>query len=134
MVERLNGVQEVTGSSPVAPTLIMDEKRKTTRVVKALTIQYAQSTAKPLRWDSTTIKNISTEGILFNSNKLFAEKEILHLRLRVPTDPFNYLEAQGEVVESFVHGHGTRVKLINLEESQKKIIGDYIEGLLKSSK
>ncbi len=112
----------------------MEEKRENARVERPLIIQYAQSTPEPLRWDSTTIKNISTEGILFNSNKLFAKNEILQLRFTIPIDPLNRLEAVGEVVESFVSGHGTRIKFINLGEHEKKIIGDYVECLLKNNK
>ena len=110
----------------------MEQKRKNARVEKPLIIQYAQSTPEPLRWDSTTIKNISTEGILFNSNKLFAKNEILQLRFTIPTDPFNRLEAVGEVVESLVYR--TRIKFINLGEHEKKIIGDYVKCLLRSKK
>ena len=112
----------------------MEEKRQTARGGKALIIQYAQSTAEPLRWDSTTIKDISMGGFLFNSNKLFAKKEILQLRFTIPTDPFNRLEASGEVLESCVGGRGTRIKFINLGEHQKKVIGDYVESLLKYNK
>jgi hypothetical protein len=112
----------------------MQEKRQNTRVEKALIIQYAQSTPVPLRWDSTTIKNISTDGVFFNSHKLFAKKEILCFRFTVPTDPFNRLEVAGEVVESFINGHGTRIKFINLDEQQKKVICDYVEFLLKKNK
>lgn len=112
----------------------MEEKRQNTRVEKALVIQYAQSTAEPLRWDSTTVKNISVDGILFSSHKLFAKKETLLLRFMVPTDPFNRLEASGEVLESFVHGHETRIKFINLGEQQKKALSDYVAYLSKNNK
>ncbi|MCX5668996.1 MAG: PilZ domain-containing protein [Candidatus Omnitrophica bacterium] len=109
----------------------MQEKRRNIRVEKTLIIQYAQSTAEPLCWDSTTVKNISTEGILFNSHKSFAKGEILHFRFTIPTDPSNRLEAEGEVVESFIYGHGTRIKFVNLGEQQKKVINDYIEWIVK---
>ena len=101
---------------------------------KPLIIQYAQSSAEPLRWDTTTIKNISVEGILFNSNKLFVKNEMLQLRFAIPTDPFNRLEAVGEVVESFLYGHRTRIKFINLGEHEKKAIGDYVASLLRDNK
>ena len=101
---------------------------------KPLIIQYAQSSAEPLSWDTTTIKNISVEGILFNSNKLFVKNERLQLRFAIPTDPFNRLEAVGEVVESFVHGHRTRIKFIDLGEREKKLIGEYVESLSRNNK
>jgi len=109
----------------------MQEKRKNIRVEKALVIQYAQSTSVPLCWDSTTVKNISTEGVLFNSHKSFAKGEILHFRFTIPTDPSNRLEAEGEVVESFIYGHGTRIKFVNLGENQKKVIKDFVEWIVK---
>ncbi|MDO8488816.1 MAG: PilZ domain-containing protein [Candidatus Omnitrophota bacterium] len=110
----------------------MQEKRKTARIEKALVIQYAQINQEPLRWDSTTIKNISIEGVLFNTNKIFTNNEKLQLRFSIPTDPFNRLEAVGEVLES--SAHSTRVKFVNLGEQQRKTISDYVECLLKKSK
>lgn len=119
----------------------MQDKRKTVRVEKALVVKYAQSTpeplrwdSEPLRWDSTTVKNISASGILINTFKVFAQNEKLLLRFLIPTDPFNPLEVTGEVVDSFTHGHGTRIKFIDLTEQQKKLIGDYVEYLLKKNK
>ncbi|MDP2927474.1 MAG: PilZ domain-containing protein [Candidatus Omnitrophota bacterium] len=112
----------------------MEEKRQNARIDKPLIMQYAQSTPEPLRWDSTTIKNISTDGILFNTNKIFGKNERLQLRFTIPADPFNRLEAVGEVVESVLHGHRTRIKFINLGEHEKKVIGDYVECLLRSNK
>jgi hypothetical protein len=110
----------------------MDEKRKSARIKKLLIVQYAQTAPEPLRWDSTTIENISTEGILFNSNKPFAKNTSLQLRFIIPTDPFNRLETEGEVVESF--GHSTHIKFVNLGEHQKKVIRDYVGCLLKQNK
>jgi hypothetical protein len=112
----------------------MEEKRVNVRIKRPLIIQYAQNTGKPLCWDSTTIENISVEGILFNSDKTFTENEKLQLRFRIPTDPFNRLEIIGEVVECLIHKHKTRLKFINLGEDEKKIIGDYVACLLKSNK
>ncbi|MDP2831111.1 MAG: PilZ domain-containing protein [Candidatus Omnitrophota bacterium] len=110
----------------------MQEKRKTVRIEKTLIIQYAQSTPEPLCWDSTTVKNISIEGILFNSNKVFDKNVKLQLRFMIPTDPYNRLEATGEVVESFANR--IRVKFINLGEHEKKMISNYVQCLLKNNK
>ena len=110
----------------------MQEKRKTVRIEKTLVIQYAQITSEPLRWDSSTIKNISIEGILFNTNKIFANNERLQLRFSIPTDPFNRLETVGEVLESLAHS--TRIKFVDLREDHKKVISDYVECLLKKNK
>jgi hypothetical protein len=110
----------------------MEEKRRTARAEKVLIVQYAQSSSDPSRsliWDSSTIKNISTDGILFNSNKLFAKNEKLQLRFKIPVDPFNYLEAAGEVVGA--SANKIRIKFIDLDDRQKKVIGEYVESLLK---
>jgi hypothetical protein len=115
----------------------MQEKRKTVRVEKTLTVQYAHHSTDPFRslsWDTTTAKNISIEGILLNSNKLFAKKEKLQLRFAIPTDPYNQLEVVGEVIETFTPSHEIRIKFINLGEPEKKIIGDYVGYLLKNNK
>lgn len=113
----------------------MDEKRKNIRVEKSLVVQYAQNTSgqNPC-WDSTTIKNISADGMLFNSSKLFTKNSILNLRFAVPTDPANRLTVEGEVIESFLEGHITRIKFINLGENEKKVINNYIAYLLSRNK
>ena len=112
----------------------MEEKRKTIRVEKTLIVQYAQSTLdlKPLRWDSTTIKNISIDGMLFNTDKIFVNNEQLQLRFSIPTYPFNRIEVIGEVVESLTKK--TRIKFVNLREDQKKVISVYVDSLLKNNK
>jgi hypothetical protein len=115
----------------------MQEKRKTVRVEKTLTVQYAHHSTDPFRslsWDTTTAKNISIEGILLNTNKLLAKGERLQLRFAIPTDPFNHLEAGGEVVETLIPSHEIRIKFINLGEPEKKIIGDYVAYLLRKNK
>jgi hypothetical protein len=110
---------------------ILEEKRKGVRVARAIVLQYAQNTSEPLHWDSTSIKDISTEGLLFNSNKVFAKNEILQLRFTLPTDPLNRLEVASEVVDSFLYGHGTRVKFTNLGADDKKTISDYVQYQLE---
>ncbi len=115
----------------------MEEKRKGVRVARAIVLRYTQNTSEPLHWDSTSIKDISTEGLLFNSNKIFAKNEIMQLRFTMPTDPLNRLEVASEVVDSFLYGHGTRVKFINLGEQDKKTIDDYVKyqlGIINKSK
>jgi hypothetical protein len=112
----------------------MEEKRKTARVEKILIVQYAHNVPDPTRlsWDTTTVKNISIEGMLFNSGKLFTKNERLQLRFKIPAYPLDHLEATGEVVESIINR--TRIKFIDLGEHEKKIIGDYVEYLLRNIK
>ncbi|MFH1191818.1 MAG: PilZ domain-containing protein [Candidatus Omnitrophota bacterium] len=110
----------------------MEEKRKTTRVEKAIIVQYAKITSESLRWDSTTVKNISIDGILFNSNKPFVKNEKLQLRFVMPTDPFNRLEAVGEVIDSLADR--TRVRFIDLGQQEKKAISNYVNCLIEKIK
>jgi negative regulator of replication initiation len=105
----------------------MEEKRKAVRVEKPLIIQYAHSSSdlvKPLVWDSTTAKNISIEGMLLNTDKIFAKNEKFLLRFVLLTDSVYHLEFVAEVIESLPYR--TRIKFINLDEQQKKIISDYL--------
>ena len=112
----------------------MEEKRKDTRIQRPLVLQYAQSTSVPLCWDFTTISNISRGGILFNSNKLFDKNATLKLRFTIPTHPFDCLEVMGEVVESLVSDYKIRIRFINLNEQEIKIIGDYVDYLSSLNK
>jgi len=110
----------------------MQEKRKTVRLEKPLVVQYAHNSldpVKPLIWDSTTTRNISIEGIFLNTSKIFEKNEKLQLRFKIPNDPHNQLEITGEVMESLARK--TRIKFSDLDEHQKKIIGDYIESSFK---
>ena len=109
----------------------MEEKRKNPRIDKALIVQFALDTPESLQWDSTAIKNISVEGLSFDANQIFTNNLRLQLRFVMPNDPFNRLELVGQVVGSSVRN--TRIKFVNLTESQKKVIGDYTDGLSKKS-
>jgi len=113
---------------------LMEEKRKTSRVEKGLVVRFAQKSEQAPVWDSTTIKNISAEGMLFNSSRLFVKDEILLFNFTVPIYPMNPLKIEGRVVDSFLQGHGTRIQFINLSENDQKVISDYVELLLKNSK
>ena len=94
---------------------------------KPLIIQYAYRSPDPLKppiWDSAIIRNISFEGVLLNTSKIFNKNEKLLLRFIIPTDPSNRLELEGEVIESLIYR--TRIKFINLDDLQKKAIKDYV--------
>jgi hypothetical protein len=72
--------------------------------------------------------------MLFNSNHLFTKDEVLLFNFTVPIYPFNPLKVEGQVVDSFIQGHGTRIKFINLSENDQKVISEYVEHLLKNSR
>ena len=84
LVERLNGVQEVTGSSPVAPTNITrcgmnNERRRFVRIKKPIVIQY-RAGSNTDKWDTTAIKDFSEGGVLFTAKHRFPENTVLNIR------------------------------------------------------
>ncbi|MFA4854415.1 MAG: PilZ domain-containing protein [Candidatus Omnitrophota bacterium] len=105
------------------------ERRKAPRIEKALIVKYSQASVSPSCWDSTTIGNISRTGILLNTRKNFLKGETLKLLIKIPFDPFHWMEVEGKVVESSVHN--TRIKFIGLSKEQEKLIHDYVEWLIK---
>ena len=108
-----------------------DEKRKVSRIEKVLTAQYSKDSQEVTHWDSTTIKNISVEGILLHTSNIFTKDEILKLRFKLPFDPYHWLDAKGKVIES-LQGK-TRIQFIELTEEQRKIIHEYIEWFVKNN-
>lgn len=109
----------------------MEEKRKSPRIEKVLVAQYSHEVDSISRWDSTTIKNISAEGILLNTNKNFEKDQLLILRFKLPFDPSHWLKAKGKVVES--SQLKTRVEFVDLDEEQKKIIHEYVTWFVKNN-
>ena len=109
-----------------------DEKRKTTRIEKVLVARYSSIGQGADSWDSTSIKNISIEGMLLFTNKTFAKGELINLLLKIPFDPLHWIEAKGQVVESLTNK--TRIKFIELGEAQRKLIGDYVDWFTKKEK
>jgi hypothetical protein len=105
------------------------ERRKAPRIEKALIAKYTQASVSPGCWDSTTIENISRTGILLNTRKNFPKGEILKLLIKIPFDPFHWMEVEGKVVESSVHN--MRIKFIGLSKEQEKLIHDYVGWLIK---
>ena len=112
-------------------TITMDEKRKASRIEKVLVAQYSEDEPEVTHWDSTSIKNISTEGILLCTNKNFTKDQVLVLRFKIPFDPSHWLNAKGKVIESFQCK--TRLRFIELNEEQKKIIRDYVDWFVKNN-
>jgi hypothetical protein len=105
------------------------ERRRAPRIEKALTVKYSQASQCPSCWDSTTVKNISTTGILLNTRKNFPKGETLKLLIKIPFDPFHWMEVEGKVVESVANL--TRVKFVGLNKEQEQLIHDYVEWLIK---
>lgn len=108
-----------------------NEKRKAPRIEKVLVAKYSPSSQEADCWDSTMLKNISTEGILLYTKKAFACGEILKLLIKIPSDPFHWMEAKGKVVESLANI--TRIEFAGLNEEQRKLIRDYVEWFIKNN-
>ncbi len=120
----------------------MEEKRKSVRIKKALTVLYTlDSEAYNKKWDMTTIKDISDSGMCVTTGEQFSPEKILIFRMKIPSRPFEWLEIKGKVVASdelktvsdkVVAGvHTVRIQFIDLEEEQKKLIQEYISWFLK---
>lgn len=109
----------------------MEEKRKSFRIEKVLVAQYSECSQEAASWDSTTIKNISAEGMLLHTDKNFEKDQILALRFKLPSDPSQWLIAKGKVIESYQCK--TRILFIELNEGQKKIIQEYIAWFVKNN-
>ena len=106
-----------------------NERRNAPRIEKALTVKYSLSAQSPSCWDSTTVKNISTTGILLNTRKNFPKGEVLKLLIKIPFDPFHWMEIEGKVVDSVENT--TRVKFMGLRKEQEQLIHDYVQWLIK---
>ena len=106
-----------------------NEKRKGTRIEKVLITRYTPIQQVADSWDSTTLKNISTEGILLYTKNTFSKGDLLKLLIKIPFDPLHWLEAKGQVIESLINI--TRIKFIELTETQRKLIGDYVDWFVK---
>ncbi len=108
-----------------------NEKRKAPRIEKVLVAKYSLSSQEADCWDSSMLKNISTEGILLYTKKTFAPEEILKLLIKIPSDPFHWMETKGKVVES--RANITRIKFTELNEEQRKLVRDYVEWFIKNN-
>jgi c-di-GMP-binding flagellar brake protein YcgR len=112
---------------------IDDERRKASRIKRNLTIQYAASGKKELRWEMTLIKDISDTGMLITTGQKFAAEENLYIRLKLPSQPFKLIEITAGVILSANLAGGsylTRVKFLQLGDDDKKQIKDYITWFL----
>ena len=114
----------------------MQEKRKTKRIKKTLVAQYFCESYPKASWDATSIMNISEEGLLFTTNKQFAAGEILQLMFKIPLDPLNWVKTQGKVINSTVLSGDsflTRIEFTSLNDTQKKLMRDYVDWFLRNN-
>jgi len=107
------------------------ERRESVRIKKSLTVYYANKDKE--KWDMSIIKNISETGICITTNKNFTLDEIINFRIKLPSEPFQWLELYGKVMEceGAISGiYITRAEFICLKAGQKKLIKEYIAWVL----
>jgi len=113
----------------------MQEKRKSVRIEKSLMVKYSPETDSKNNWNVSFIKNISEAGMLFDTNKQFQAGENILMMLKIPLDPYNWMEIKGSVIESqpfmgkvFL----TRLKFICINEAQIGLIRNYVSWFLSN--
>ncbi len=116
-----------------------EEKRRSPRIKTSILVKYRchENDSEKIKWDTSSIKDISQHGVSINTMQEFQPGENLTLYLRIPTSPFELLEIIGSVVESkpvlshsgnLVEGtYLTRLNFKNLHERHKELIGQYVK-------
>ena len=81
----------------------------------------------------SVIKDISEAGICITTNKNFPLGDVINFRIKLPTQPFQWLELYGMVVECEEIMPGTyitRAEFMDLKRDQKELIRSYISLVL----
>lgn len=111
-----------------------EEKRKSTRIKKALTLLYCSDLDKAKNvWVIAFLRDISENGISFSADKDFLPGEILNVRIKFPFKPFQWTELKGKNVSSQESRTGIYIihlEFIDLQEEQKKTIKEYLTWIL----
>jgi hypothetical protein len=107
-----------------------EDRRKSSRVKKNLTAQYACGDRNSLKWEMSQVNDISETGVAIGTAETFAAGAIVYIRLKLPSKPFEWLEIEGEVIDSknFV----TRIKFTQLKDTDKEFIKEYIAWFMAS--
>ena len=111
-----------------------EERRKSVRIKKALTVRYSYGVDKAdKKWDITTIKDISETGMCITTRQRFSLNDILTFLIKIPSRPLEWIEFTGRVMgseESRVDRHLTRIEFMNLKEDEKELIREYVRWFL----
>ena len=142
---RLNGVQEVLGSSPSAPTLKngggknmaeRQERRKSKRLRIHFVIAYRAHEAGA-KYDLSQIKDISKGGLHFTTSRQYSSGAVLSIELRTPISR-DRIKLLGKVVASEVLMDGliydTRVTYIDMDKDTEVLIEKIIQYLSQIEK
>jgi hypothetical protein len=100
------------------------ERRKAKRIEKDLFIQYQES-GDAKSWDMAQVKDISQTGLAFKTDKTFEPNTILHLRIKLPSNPFIWHEFDGRVVEC--GKYQVRIEIQKIDSAGKNMLQEYIE-------
>jgi hypothetical protein len=139
----LNGVQEVTGSSPVAPIiktgglLMGEERRKASRVKTSLFVQYCYDCdSQYMSWDITSARDLSESGVKIQTGKSFEIGSGINLRFKMPSRPFDVINVSGTIVACETVGEGptciVRIQFKEMSDELKAIFHEYVEWSLKN--
>jgi hypothetical protein len=138
----LNGVQEVTGSSPVAPinykaVQMSEEKRRDVRIKTTLFVQYCfDINSVPQKWDITSAKDLSESGVSLVTGKAFEIGATIALRFKIPSRPFDKTEIDAIVVGCQSIGQGStnivRAHFKNISDEKKEALREYVLFMVKN--
>lgn len=110
-----------------------EERRKSVRIKKALTVRYCGVDKADKKWDITAVRDISEIGMCITTHQQFLPNDIVTFLIKIPSRPLEWVEFTGRVVgseESRVDTHLTRIEFMNLKEVQKELIREYITWFL----
>ena len=120
---------------------MVEEKRKSVRIKKIITVRYSYSLDKDeKKWDMTVLRDISETGMCITTHKQFLPSDIITFLIKIPSRPLEWIEFTGRVVgseelraisgEAVAWSHITRIEFINLKEGHKELIREYITWFL----
>lgn len=114
------------------------ERRKAVRIEKSLTVLYSNNFDR-LDWDMANVKDISAAGIKITVDKDLSLGEIIKLRMKIPLNPFKWLEIKGKVINSSVIRspqsnevlfYITQIAFVDIKDEDEKLIAQYVSWYL----
>ena len=115
----------------------MEERRKALRVKSTLTVQYCfDINSEQKKWDISTAKNLSENGVCFQTGKPFEVGSLIRLRFKIPSRPFELSEIDAKVI--CCHGVDQastsviRAEFSNPSEEIKGLLREYVLWTVKN--
>lgn len=112
------------------------ERRKSERVKRLLIVQYAAEPDNFLKWDMSTMKDLSEGGMLVTTSRNFPNGTVLKFRFQLPTEPHQKLTLKARVVCSenivtkmgfVIDGYSSRVEFLDMDDEQKAKLQKYVQ-------